>query len=600
MATVDENIAAAAARIDAVIADSASFVDTLREFQNTTLTLDDPGSRTFSIETGTGLADAINGAPQRPDGLDFVSPGNVAAPPIEDIRDADPVTLPSAPTDKPEINIPNAPVLNIPASPTAPFIESVSAPDAPDTTLPAVPVLNPIVLPQEPTITLPTFTQQFPDEELPFTATPFNYSEPDFADELLDEIKDQTLEDLENGGFGIDPRDEEQLVGRLRDREARAGRTREMQALRNFASRGHALPSGALDDALRQAQFETQATISAGEREIYTVRADLFRKTREFMLQNGFSIVQFLGQQFAFRQERALKAATFISEFSVTVFDALVRRYNTQVTAYQAAAQAHQILVQAEIAKIEIFAQQIQAQKLIGDLNEQLISIYTAQVNAVQAVVDIYEAEVRAAAVRADIERIKIQAFGEQVNAFNSQINAEKARIDAFVAEIRGETAKLDVFGTESEIYRTQVGAAEVENRIQLANIASDIERNRLSLQRYDGEIKQFQANLTREIERVRSLVQVYGADNDAFGTVIAGWKAFYDSVDRNTAVFLETINANSRTDAMLTEIELERQRREADIQLRATEAGVDIYRDLVSSSAGALNSLVVKEDVNA
>ena len=600
MASVDENISNAVARIDNLIGESQSYVDALREFQGTTLSFDAPGAPTINIDQGTGLEDAIKSIPVRPTGLDFVSPGNVSDPPLTDIRDADPVTIPSAPTGEPEINIPNAPVLNIPASPTAPFIDTIVTPDAPTVLLPSVPVLNSITLPQEPLISLPTFTQQFPEEELPFTATPFNFSEPEFTDELLDEIKSQELDDLVNGGFGIDPRDEEQLVGRVRDREARAGRTRETQVLRNFASRGHHLPSGALDDALRQAQFETQATISAGEREIYTTRADLFRKTREFILQNGLSTVEFLGNLFSFRQERALKAARFLSEFSVTVFDALVKRYNAQIAAYNAAAETHRILIQSELAKIEIFAQQIQAQKLIGGLNEQLIAIYTAQIGAAQAEVDIFRTQMQAASIRADIERIKIQAFGEQVNAFNSQVNAERTRIDAFVAQVRGETAKLEVFNTQSEIYRTQMSGAEIENRIQVQNVASDIERNRLALQRYNGQIEQFRSNLQREISRVDSLVKVYSTDTEVYNAFVGGWKAYYDNAARNTEVFFRTIVESRQLATAQAEIELQRQINEFQLQFTANQAGVAIYQDLVSSAQGALNTLNVKEDVNA
>jgi hypothetical protein len=600
MATVDQNIAAATARIDNLLADAQSFVDVLRNFENTALVLDAPGSRTFSIATGDGLANAINSQPERPQGLDFVSPGNVPDPPVPVIREALQQALPEAPTDAPEIVIPNAPVLDIPPPPTQPFIETVVTPDSPVVLLPDVPVLEAIIIPQEPLIVLPLFTEQFPEEELPFTATPFNFNEPDFADELLDEITEQTLSDLEDGGFGIDPRDEDQLVGRVRDREARAGRTREAQVLRNFGSRGHSLPAGALDDALRQSQFDTQATISAAEREIYIVRADLFRKTREFQLANGLSIVQFLGNLFVSRQERSLKAAVFVSEFSVTVFDALVRRFNIQVTAFQVAAQAHNILVQAELAKIEIFKEQINAQRLVGDINEQLVDIFTAQVNAARAIVDIFEAEVRAAATRAEIERIKIQAFGEQVNAFNSQVNAERSRIEVFVAQLRGEQTKLQVFQTEVQVYGTEIQAAEVRTRIDNINVNADIERGRLNLQSYLGTIEQFKSNLTREVERVRSLVSVYAQDTSSFDSLIGGWKAFYDSVDRNTEVFLRTITANADTDARLTDIELARQEKEARIQLEASQTGVDLYRDLVGAAQGALNSLVVKEDVNA
>jgi len=600
MATVDDNIAQALARIDLLVEQGQSFVEPLRDFVNTTIVLDPPTSRIFNIDTGTGLQNAIQSQPQRPDDLSFVSPGNVADPPPIDIRDATQAVLPIAPDTAPEINIPATPTISFPVAPTAPFVDTITSPDAPVIVLPVEPTLQQITIPTQQPVTLPLFTQAFPEEELPFTPAPFNYAEPDFTDELLDEIKSQTIEDLVNGGFGIDPRDEDQLVGRLRDREARAGRTGEAQVLRNFGSRGHILPSGALDDALRLAQQQTQAGISAGEREIFVTRADLFRKTREFQLTNGLNIVQFLGNLFVSKQERALKAAIFTSEIVVTVFDALVRRYNMQVTAFQAAASAHELLIRAELAKIDIFRAEIEAQKLITEINSQEIEIFVARINASEAIIRIFEAETRAAALRAEIEKLKIEAFGAQVNAFNSLVNAEKARIDLFIAQISGEKAKLEVFQTEVAVYATEVDAAKVLTQIQALNVGTDIERNRLELAKYEGQIKQFQGNLAREIARVESVANVYAGDINAYRALIDGWKAFYDSVDRNTEVFLRNITANAEADIATTRLELDRQEKQFNIQRLATEAGVKFYQELLQAAQSATGSLVVKEDVNA
>lgn len=600
MATVDQNIASAIARIDLVLQQGLSFVDTLQTLVDTELELPLPGQRAFNIVTGTGLLDAVQAVPARPDDIDFVSPGNVADPPLTNIRDVDDVVLPNAPTGAPTINIPAAPDIVFPVAPTQPFIDTVTAPAAPTVNLPTTPTLDNITIPAAPTLQLPTFTQQFPEEELPFTPIPFSYSEPEFMDELLDEIKDQTISDLVDGGFGIDPRDEEQLVGRLRDRESRAGRTRESQVLRNFGSRGHHLPSGALDDALREAQFETQATISAGEREIYVTRADLFRRTREFMLTNGLNIVQFLGNLFSFRQERQLKAAQFASEIAITIFDAVVRRYNAQVAAFEAAARAHELLIRGELAKIEIFKAEIDAQRLIGDLNQQAVELYTAQINAERAIIDIFEAETRAAAIRADIERLKIQAFGEQINAFNSLVNAERSRIELFIAQIRGEQAKLDVYRSEVAVYGTEVEAARVKTVAQNLNVQSDIERNRFELQRYEGQIRQFEANLRREVERIRAVIDAYQADTTVYTSFVNGWKAYYDSIDRNTQVFLGQINADAQIDVAVTELELKRIEKEAELKIRATEAGVKFFQEVLQAAEGANGSIVVKEDVNA
>jgi len=597
MATVDEQIANANARIDQLIDESAQFVELLKGFVDKSITLDPAGSRAFSIITGSGLADAINQQPARPTGLSFVSPGNVAEPPVPVIREAVTPPIPDAPTDSPEVNIPAAPVIALPTAPTSPQIEPVATPVPPDFVLPTTPVLAQIVVPTAQSVNLPTFDAIFPEDTLAFTPTTFNYSEPDFADELLDEIKLQTLDDLRNGGFGIDPRDEDQLVGRMRDREARAGRTQEQQVLRNFASRGHRLPSGSLDDALAVAQQETQARISSGEREIFVLRADLFRKTREFQLQNGTNLEGLLINLFGFKQERALKAAIFTSEFSIAIFDALVRQFNVQVAAYQASVQAHEILIRAEIAKIEIFRAEIEAQRLIADINQQEVAVFTAQVNAVQAVVDIFETEMKAAQIANDIQRLKISQFSEEVNAFNALINAEGTKINVFEAQIKGEVAKLGVFQTQVQSYEAEVRAAATKTQIENLNVQTDIERSRLNLTRYNGEIEQFKANLSREVERVRSLTSVYDTDIRSFDVLIGGWTAFYNSADRNTAMFLDLVNSNAQRDQQQTQIELQRLVSQTELQLTATSRGVTLYENIIQAAQSANNALTVKED---
>jgi hypothetical protein len=601
MATVDDNIGRALARIDDLIQKGQDFIEPLADFENTTLDINTFPPRFVSLTANTDqLANLINLPPVRPGDLDFVSPGNVADPPPINIRDTTPSPLPPAPTDAPEINIPPTPVINFPPPPTAPFIETITTPDVPVVVLPNDPVTQQVTIPTQQPLTLPFFDQAFPEEELPFTPAPFNWSEPEFINELLEELQTQTIDDLVNGGFGIDPRDEEQLVGRLRDREARTGRTGEAQVLRNFASRGHALPSGALDDALRTAQQQTAATISAGEREIYVTRADLFRKTREFMMSNGLGIVTMLSNVFGFRQERALKAAQFQSEIVITVFDALVRRYNTQISAFAAATQAHEILIRAELAKIDIFKAEIEAQGLILEINKQEVEIFVARINAVEATVRLFEAETRAAAIRADIERLKIQAFGEQVSAYVALVNAEKARIELYVAQIGGEETKLEVFKTEVEVYATQVDAAKVLTQIQNLNVASDIETAKLELGRYDGQIRQFQSNLQREVERIQASVKVYDSDVTAFNAQIGGWGTFYGAQDRINETFFRVVADNAAIDVQITRLELERQEKQATLQLTAAATGAEYYKELLGAAQSATSSLVVKEDVNA
>jgi hypothetical protein len=131
-------------------------------------------------------------------------------------------------------------------------------------------------------------------------------------------------------------------------------------------------------------------------------------------------------------------------------------------------------------------------------------------------------------------------------------------------------------------------------------NITSDIERGRLELARYQGQIQQFEGNLTREVERIRALTSTYQADTDVYNAFVNGWKLYYDSIDRNTQIFLGQINADAQIDVAVTQLELERISKQAELQIAATTAGVDYFKEILQAAEGANGSLVVKEDTNA
>ncbi len=179
-------------------------------------------------------------------------------------------------------------------------------------------------------------------------------------------------------------------------------------------------------------------------------------------------------------------------------------------------------------------------------------------------------------------------------------MNAEKSRIELYVAQIGGEQAKLDVYKTEVDAYASEVDAAATRIRALNLNVTSDIERNRLELARYEGQIKQFEANLTREVERIRSIVNVYQADTDTYTAFVNGWKLYYDSLDRNHQIFLGQINADAQIDVAVTQLELERISKQAELQIEATKAGVEYFKEILQAAEGANSSLVVKEDTNA
>jgi hypothetical protein len=71
------------------------------------------------------------------------------------------------------------------------------------------------------------------------------------------------------------------------------------------------------------------------------------------------------------------------------LFNARITGYNATIQAYLADAQVYRTRIEAETRKVELYKAQIDAQKLVGDINQQLVAMYREQINAQMARVDI-------------------------------------------------------------------------------------------------------------------------------------------------------------------------------------------------------------------
>jgi hypothetical protein len=125
---------------------------------------------------------------------------------------------------------------------------------------------------------------------------------------ILDEAKKIILFDLVNGGYGLDPRDEQALWERAKDRESQNADNSIQDFQRSIAARGFSMPSGAMLAGLQKVQQQARGAISTLNRDVSIKRADMYVQARQFTITNGVNAEQFMANYHSSFSERTLNA----------------------------------------------------------------------------------------------------------------------------------------------------------------------------------------------------------------------------------------------------------------------------------------------------
>lgn len=490
--------------------------------------------------------------------------------------------IPDLVAAEPILNFPPAPSTAMPASPgAAPAFNAPAIPDKPNMTLPDVPTFTPVALPDTPLIEMPYFDMQADFGDLTAPLTNFEYSEKEYQSALLDATKAKLLNDMLNGGYGIDVDDERRLWERARDRELENANARINELSRLHAARGFTLPTGSFFAQQEAAQQEANEKVSSVSRDIAIKRADMFVENRKFTITAATQLEDMLLRHFGFVCERALNAARLQVELGATIFNAQVAKYNAKVQAYQSYAAAYESRIRAALAAVEVFKAQIEGAKLSVEVQKLYTDVYATQVQGATAMANLYKTEMEAAQVAASIEQLKLQAFKAQVETYAEQVRARGTEFDMFKAQIEGEVAKVQAYDATVRAHTARVQGFEAKARVaetvartEIAQAGAKIDVYKADMDRYRTEVGIATEKIRATLQQFSTQVQEYsafmdaakaGADNDTraheatsrnyvayTGVVAERLKAMIDQVVKDMEVRAGVANEASKTAAQL------------------------------------------------
>lgn len=427
-----------------------------------------------------------------------------------------PLRLNSPAERAPSVNVQPLPEFNpsplaVPSMPSMPSLAALldgldteiefRLPDAPDVVLPAAPVLRDFAVPQRPDADMDVSVPDAPDLALPdfdfagllgffgqppsvdFNApnTLFDWREPEYRSEILDEVKTRVSAMLQ-GGTGLPPEIEAALFARAREREDNAALAQMQQITDQWAARGFSLPSGVLDKQLDAVREQNRLKASELNRDVLVQAATWEIENLRFAVQQGLALEQMTINLFLNTANRLFEAAKFRVESEISVFNARVALFNARISAFGAL---------AEFVKAKL-------------------SVVSAQTDLFQARAGLYKTAVEAAHVKVQIAAQQFDAYKTEIQAYAEQIGAEKAKFQAYEAQLSGEETKVKAYAALVGAVGEKADVAVKQNRLKL-------EAAEAKIKAYNTQLAGFKAQLDASLGQAQFETQSYAARVDAF-----------------------------------------------------------------------------------
>lgn len=537
--------------------------------------------------------------------LSLLGATTITPPVITDVQ----ITPPNAPsdpefTDAPDIVIPEfratAPTLTMPTLPNAsplnlpapPSITDVDIPSAPTLSFPTAPTFDVIQLPQPPSIAIPSFTSTLPVDSLVVPTNTFSWFETAYSSTLLDAAKAKLLDNIQNGGYGIETADEAALWDRERGRQVEATNAQIDEIYRNAAARGFPLPPGDINVAVQRALQDSSDKVSTTSREIALKRADMYVENRKFTITEARSLESVLIGYHSSVQERSLNAAKSVLQLAIELFNASVARYNAQLDAYKTEASVFESKIRATLAQVEIYRTTMEGKRIELAAQTQQVELYRAQLAGINTIVDIYKSQVEAQVQRANIQRVKTELFRAQIDAYAAQVQTQVAGAQIYEAQTRGQVARVQAYEAEARAYVAQVEGAKARSDTLLGNLRLQVEQAQARSKVYESSIIGYRAQVDKQIEQIRANLLKYSTDAQVLG--VRG--QIYGDAAR---VGIEQVRTESAMRSKALDIVIENARNQitalgksADIKVSANETVGRYITAAVASSIGALNTI--------
>lgn len=468
-------------------------------------------------------------------------------------------------------------------------LDEVNIPDQPEVNLPPVPTLNEIKLPTAEELDLPTFDAIKPTLKLNPLTEGFKYVEPEYVSAVKDATEAKIL-DILDLGLAIPAYYWQQIVDRTNSEQAIATERAVATAREEAGLKGWDREIGPLQRAIREAR-------EAGEREEAKTRRDVFVKRVDTEIDNiKFAVVQGLAWDaqnvalFNAVQDRLLQVAKEVLAGERLLLDSRIAIFNAQKDFWVAEAEIHKQLIEAELLKLEKFKSEIEAQALIGQLNEQEVRVYRERVQAALAAVEVFKAQVDAARAVSDNNRSKIQAWAERVRAYEAVVEAWGKAWEGYISANEANRTAVQLYSEEWNAFRARVGAYQAENEAKKIEVDAQVAKGDLEIRAFIALVDKHRGDIEGARAELEALVAAARSRADHTRALTDLERVKVTALTGQTTAFIEQARAKASVDTANAQLAAEEVRSQNELAFKAMDAKIRALEQRISSMLSGIS----------
>jgi len=289
-------------------------------------------------------------------------------------------------------------------------------------------------------------------------------------------------------------------------------------------------------------------------------------------------------------QELGLRANEVLLRATVDVFNANVSLFNARAQLYGIESQVFRDRIAAENLLIERVRAEIEAQRLICEVNKDLIALLDARIRVRTQLVDQFRARWEAIKVIAERDGQRIEQDRLKVQIFDTTVSAWSKQWDVTIKQYEADAANGRLFESQANAYAAQVNAVSTGNRNKIDQKRLSLDAQLANITAWKAKLDKFDAELRTAVEQIKAQAstfdgeaRIYSADGD-----IA--RSQTEANTRAVQVLLDGLR--SKADILLKNVELQIQQlvQLSGLQVEGLRGAAQNSTQLSAGATAALN----------
>lgn len=366
------------------------------------------------------------------------------------------------------------------------------------------------------------------------------------------------INDFMDGTIGIPSSIDTQLWARDYAEIDKSLSRAEREANEAWASRGETMPAGILSYQLAMARQEATKARNAVVRERMIKRNEWQIENYKSIINSGIAFLEMERKQFVALNQLSETLAYHAFDVSEKIIRIELAAKELSVNTWKAHIASFDTWLRAELAELEKVKAELEIQRLIGQINNDLLEQYKARLQGISLRYDLYKSKIESLNLIIAQDKLRFDAYESEVRAYVAQVEAHSKEWEGFGHAVDGELGRAKIYETMAQAFAERMKGFQTKKEIERYNEALKIDDNKVKIDLLGKRIAKYDSDVRGETARIDALVRKMALDADIYKT--------------KSAAELGRIEAETR----LWEGDIKRAEIDANLTIKAQEVAIN------------------------